>query len=272
MPYYQPQRPYYGEYDYRRWSQPRQNNRMYRRGGGRMPEYSIESNYEYDRYRNCKCSCKNCDNLKPCCVSICDNCNPQSNLVFVPYPVPLVVTIQSKNSPNSTSATNPTTKTTTTSTTSTTTTTRSTTTQTTTEMTTTRTTAPYEITTYSTPLFPTVKNRDFDYEISTFPFFEDKKLSLYDTSKPECSRGRCKLKNYRRVDYIDGLLRNENDRNILRNQRTEGQNDKYFNVEFPSRSNWAPRYGIVPIPDKLALKFMTHLRDMKMQNLEKVKQ
>ncbi|CAF4932748.1 unnamed protein product [Pieris macdunnoughi] len=226
MPY---QQRYYDEYDYRRLGR---QSRFHRRSGGKFPEYSADSNYDYGR-ANCRCSCRNCENIKPCCVSICDNCNSQS-LVFVPYPVPLVVAITSKSTPN--------TSTTTTSSTMTTTTTTTTTPST-------KTDDLSEITS-STPTYAKIKQLP-GFGLSTSPFFNKKRLLL--GKKKKCLGGQCSK--YRRIDLIDHLLRNEDGR------RADNYDD--FDVKLGKNH----QFGIIPIPDKMALEFMTNMRDMKLNEL-----
>ncbi|CAH4028332.1 unnamed protein product [Pieris brassicae] len=221
-----PQR-YYDEYDYKRLGR---QSRFHRRSGGKFPEYSADSNYDYGR-ANCRCSCRNCENIKPCCVSICDNCNSQS-LVFVPYPVPLVVAITSKSTPNTSTTT-----------------TSSTTTTTTTTTPSTKTENSPEIT-FSTPTYARINYRP-DFGISTSPFYKKKRLLL--GKKNKCLGGQCP--NYRRIDLIDHLLRNEDGR----------QADNYD--DFDVKLEKGHQFGIIPIPNKMALEFMTNMRDMKLNEL-----
>ncbi|CAH2048752.1 unnamed protein product, partial [Iphiclides podalirius] len=86
---------YRSDVDYYEWPKkpirrlrPRRN-RIYRIG---------EDIYGRDFYedsgdsRGCECSCDNCVVPKRCCAEACAMCSPR-DLVYVPYPVPLVVTV-----------------------------------------------------------------------------------------------------------------------------------------------------------------------------------
>ncbi|XP_045536633.1 uncharacterized protein LOC123721580 [Papilio machaon] len=71
----------------------RHRKKIHRINGDRyLKRIKYRSSYEdYD----CKCSCRNCAKLKQCCIEQCSECQNGANLMYVPYPVPVVIDVPS---------------------------------------------------------------------------------------------------------------------------------------------------------------------------------
>ncbi|XP_045498268.1 uncharacterized protein LOC123696240 [Colias croceus] len=62
---------------------------------------------DYDDSSECECSCQICEDIKPCCRNVCVNCfqQPQSSIVIVPYPYPLIISTKQKETASTPQAT-----------------------------------------------------------------------------------------------------------------------------------------------------------------------
>ncbi|XP_072948783.1 uncharacterized protein [Epargyreus clarus] len=178
-------------------------------------------NQYVDDFNECRCSCNTCIDIQPCCRNQCANCaTPQSNVMFVPYAYPIIVTKDNKDSDKKDKETTVTTTSTT--------------------FTTTTATTKVETTT----------------ETITIP-----------ENKPEA---RFMLPDTEKIDIENNIASIPNNPRTLTSDVAKGpyelldRNSKYVMTSIRrTKTNWLPKYGIVPIPDQLAEKILLQLRNMK---------
>ncbi|CAG5045225.1 unnamed protein product [Parnassius apollo] len=210
----------------------RRFNRHRKKNYYRSEEDSRDVNYDtYRNYYDCKCSCDRCANPKPCCTEMCASCPSQTDVIYVPYPVPLVVTVtNSPSTPPSTIAVSGTNS------------------------------------TKAPSITLATSNSTGDYTERTKP--SDKTQTQSPSTQPPTPHLR-----YNKLKYCPPMANCRDDKNQEYTQKTyhrllEDKNKSPYNTDFAkseghTRRDWLPRYGIVPIPDHLAIKFMSELRNYK---------
>ncbi|KPI95674.1 hypothetical protein RR46_11387 [Papilio xuthus] len=196
---------------------------MHRINEDRYPK-RIKYRNSYEDY-DCKCSCRNCAKLKQCCVDQCHQCQNGANLMYVPYPVPVVIDVPSiVPSPVTPETTKPPCSTTTTTTTT-------TTTQTTVQ---TSSTQP--------PYLP-----------------DDKPCAALANCKESYDKRYYVRNNYQRL--MPNRFDAYDDRDIRPTMSIyEFTNDKAIR---PKNRPWFSRNGYSPLRNNLAIKFGSEIRNYK---------
>lgn len=61
-------------------------------------ETRVQDYNDYNDGNECSCSCRNCEDPEKCCEPFCSNCNTQgmANIVLIPYPYPLILSLNSQ--------------------------------------------------------------------------------------------------------------------------------------------------------------------------------
>ncbi|KAL0882965.1 hypothetical protein ABMA27_016458 [Loxostege sticticalis] len=221
---------YQEQFDYSMMDYQRPRHRHHKHHSRRSSGGALPmADYDYESEECQATMCQRCEELKPSCMEMCTNCQQQPSVYFVPYPYPLVMPPpQGTTTTTTTTTTAPTTtKVTTTTTKPTTTTTKATTT--TTKATTTTTTKATTTTTKATPT--TTKAKPLRY--------------VNEPRQPSD------------IEFND----------IIANTRRRNEENKYVLTSLRrTKSNWLPKYGIVPIPEHLAARLMSQMRSMKSIN------
>ncbi|XP_052753425.1 uncharacterized protein LOC116413124 isoform X2 [Galleria mellonella] len=249
-------------------------------------DYIDDFNYR----EQCKCFCSKCNGHNKCCKSYCRNCQrtvaPQSNLILFPYPVPVIVTDNLLNIITTTAITTETKKLENATATSasvrkllkpssSTTTTEKLSTVTNIKINETSSLNIY--TTINEDILP-LKTNDREKAIFTksiCPAWENKDYytslemdNFKKTTKKKFKTIKC-VTSGKCLDVKSGKIRNKvtpKDYYTFVNRPTIGLSQyrakKYSAKPLGRRtaSDWVPKYGIVPIPDNLAINFMSQLK------------
>lgn len=184
--------------------------------------------YVYDDYNEdyseagsdeCRCSCRNCEDTKPCCKYVCTNCyveNNPSNLILYPYPYPVVAPWGGGTGQSTTMEYM--------------------------ETTVASTASSIDETESTTTMAPTTSK-----EVET----------TQDPPKPEFdTKGNLNLTHRRLLQDSTELS------DIFIKDRPN--KEKILIASFrPTKPYWFPKYGIVPIPGRLAEKLMAKIRNTK---------
>lgn len=243
---------YYLQSDNDNYEWPKRQIRRLRPRRNRI--HRIRDTYEDNTSEDdCRCSCEKCKIPKLCCAEICAACTLRTDVVYVPYPVPLIVTM------NSNQAMSPSSEYTTTSTAAP---TVHPTSEPPTSTTTIHSTTP-PVKQQTTPTgtveevvpFQTVPDTETHYErLVTYrstqpPKDSDKRWSCPPNWKCDYLHNQ----HYHRNKY-QGLLA---DRQAYKRERLSDAFDRPLRQ---TSRNWLPKYGIVSIPDHLARIFVSDTR------------
>ncbi|XP_059052247.1 uncharacterized protein LOC131846845 [Achroia grisella] len=218
-----------------------------------------ESNVYGSGYRNiCFCSCTGCNYHKKCCKYYCSNCNlmitPQPNIILYPYPVPVIIP---HNSLHVTTIIN--------------TAITSTTAQTTTH----KTPIATLISTDKSSILTTIQTENLKVtytkpEETKWSLLSETTLQLPSTISTTRAGKDCLFRHstccVRVLNTEYNKLRDKEFYTLIHRPTISlSQNkEKQYNIKPKERrADMLPKYGIVPIPDNLAIDIMSQLEALK---------
>ncbi|XP_073956109.1 uncharacterized protein [Choristoneura fumiferana] len=206
--------------DYHRSSHRHRHPHKHGNSGSHLAISYESADTDTDSYQDtCECECQRCADPKPCCTRVCvAECQEQmpANLVFVPYPYPLVMPDVHPSIPAADTTT-------------------------TTTTTTTQTTPTTTKTTTTTTVETSTETSEEPVDIMRLKASCDQKLS----SK--------RIRN----NFYDELRSNMKSRQDFQKDFREQLGIR------PVKPNVIPKYGIVPIPDKILQSLFSQVRNNK---------